>query len=373
MHGSHTYATAAPYEVALILVSDRGCTDTLRQTVNVHPMPAANFTVNNAAQCVNVDAFTFTNGSTISGGTLTYAWTFGDGGSSTAAHPTYNYTVPNNYTVQLVATSNEGCTGTDTEPVQVFAQPQRAAFTVNQIEQCLTANNFTFTNTSPTAGGPLTYKWLYGDGTESTTTDGTKRYAAIGEYTVKLASISPNGCVSDTMPQVVKVHPEPTVDLGADRIVLEGLGITLNPTITGAGLSYLWTPNRYLSSNTQENPTVTPTDDVTYILTVTGPGGCTDNDDIKLTTLKKLVVPNAFSPNGDGVNDKWVIPNLEIYPGCIVEVYSRSGQLVYRSTGYTVPWDGKPKGTLLPVGTYYYVIDPKNGRAKFTGSLTIIR
>jgi gliding motility-associated-like protein len=373
VNGSRSYATANAYEVALILVSDRGCTDTLRKTVNVYPMPIANFTVNNVAQCVNVDAFTFTNGSTIGSGSMTYAWTFGDGGTSAVQSPTYSYTVPSNYTVQLVATSDQGCIGTKTAPVQVYTQPQPASFTINQAEQCFTANNFTFTNTSPATGGSLTYKWLYGDGTEGSTQHGNRVYAAIGEYTVKLVSINANGCVSDTMSQVVKVHPEPTVDLGADRIVLEGLGINLNPIVTGTGLTFQWTPDRYLSNNTQENPLVTPSDNVAYTLTVTGPGGCTDHDDITLTILKKLVVPNAFSPNGDGVNDKWVIPHLDIYPGCVVEIYSRNGQLIYRSTGYAMPWDGKIKGSLLPVGTYYYVIDPKNGRTKFTGSLTLIR
>jgi gliding motility-associated-like protein len=54
-------------------------------------------------------------------------------------------------------------------------------------------------------------------------------------------------------------------------------------------------------------------------------------------------------------------------------VYNRYGQLVYRSTGYNTPWDGRYNGTPLPFGTYYWIINPKNGRAAITGSVTIIR
>jgi gliding motility-associated-like protein len=88
--------------------------------------------------------------------------------------------------------------------------------------------------------------------------------------------------------------------------------------------------------------------------------------------LYKPVIPNTFTPNNDGVNDKWIIEHLDSYPGAIVEVYNSVGALVFRSVGYNLPWDGSYKGTILPLGTYYYVIDPKNGRAKISGFVTIL-
>jgi gliding motility-associated-like protein len=89
--------------------------------------------------------------------------------------------------------------------------------------------------------------------------------------------------------------------------------------------------------------------------------------------LKEVKVPNAFSPNNDGINDKWEIQYLESYPGCTIDVFNRYGQTVFHSTGYNKPWDGTYNGTPLPVATYYWVINPKNGRQAITGSVTIIR
>jgi gliding motility-associated-like protein len=89
--------------------------------------------------------------------------------------------------------------------------------------------------------------------------------------------------------------------------------------------------------------------------------------------LKKPLVPNAFSPNGDGINDTWVIEYLETYPGAVIEVFNRYGQVVFRSVGYDKPWDGTYKGQQLPTGTYYYIINPKNGREQMNGWVVIIR
>jgi gliding motility-associated-like protein len=89
--------------------------------------------------------------------------------------------------------------------------------------------------------------------------------------------------------------------------------------------------------------------------------------------LKKLGVINTFTPNGDGFNDTWTIKYLESYPGNTVDVYNRYGEKVYSSTGYGIPWDGTYKGANLPSGTYYYIINPKNGRKVVSGSVTIIR
>lgn len=89
--------------------------------------------------------------------------------------------------------------------------------------------------------------------------------------------------------------------------------------------------------------------------------------------LLSPIVPNAFSPNGDGINDRWHIQYLESYPGATVDVYNRYGQLVFSSIEYSVDWDGTVNGKPLPIGTYYYVINPKNGRKIISGSVTIIR
>jgi gliding motility-associated-like protein len=92
-----------------------------------------------------------------------------------------------------------------------------------------------------------------------------------------------------------------------------------------------------------------------------------------IRVLKKPVIPNVFSPNGDGINDVWDIKYLAAYPGATVDVFNRGGQMIFRSQGYTTPWNGTYKGNPLPVGTYYYVIDPKNGREKISGSITILK
>jgi gliding motility-associated-like protein len=86
-----------------------------------------------------------------------------------------------------------------------------------------------------------------------------------------------------------------------------------------------------------------------------------------------LVIPNTFTPNGDGVNDTWNIKFLDFYANCEVYIFTRWGQKVYSSIGYGVPWDGTYKGSPLPPGTYYYVINLQNGLNPLSGFVAIIR
>jgi gliding motility-associated-like protein len=87
----------------------------------------------------------------------------------------------------------------------------------------------------------------------------------------------------------------------------------------------------------------------------------------------QLIIPNAFTPNGDGINDTWQIQHIESFPNCTVFVYNRYGEVVLSSTGYGIPWDGTYKGSALPSGTYYYLIDTKTNTKMISGWVAIIR
>ncbi|MEP6614330.1 MAG: MBG domain-containing protein, partial [Mucilaginibacter sp.] len=86
-----------------------------------------------------------------------------------------------------------------------------------------------------------------------------------------------------------------------------------------------------------------------------------------------LVVPNTFTPNGDGINDTWNLPALISYPNCAVNIYDRYGQMVFHSVGYATPWDGRYNNKNVPTGVYYYLIDRKNNTELVSGSLTVLR
>jgi gliding motility-associated-like protein len=121
------------------------------------------------------------------------------------------------------------------------------------------------------------------------------------------------------------------------------------------------------------NPTLTVTENRTYTLVAVGDGNCTAMDTMTVRILKPIDVPNVFSPNGDGTNDTWLIPNLADYPGAKVEIFNRWGQQVFLSYGYNKAWDGTFLGKPLPLATYYYVITLNNGFKPVTGSVTIIK
>lgn len=112
----------------------------------------------------------------------------------------------------------------------------------------------------------------------------------------------------------------------------------------------------------------------TYYIKATNAGGCYDIEAVDVIVLEpKVDVPNAFSPNGDGIHDTWEIPLLKLYPECVVDIFNRQGQKIFHSVGYNTPWDGKYNGVALPVDTYYYVIKPSKIVPYQGGSVTIVR
>jgi gliding motility-associated-like protein len=125
------------------------------------------------------------------------------------------------------------------------------------------------------------------------------------------------------------------------------------------------------------------------IATVTAPPGIFNNlsitvagcssfasANVVLTDSKQLnlITPEAFSPNGDLINDVWNIGNIDVYPDVEVIIYNRWGQSVWKSgKGYHQPWDGKSNGINLPIDSYHYVIDLHNKTKPIVGEITIVR
>lgn len=155
------------------------------------------------------------------------------------------------------------------------------------------------------------------------------------------------------------------LSLGPDKNICAGDTVVLNP---GTFDSYLW-------QDGSTSPTYAATKAGVYWVKVTYPNGCTAADSIAVEPIGCLPakIHNTFTPNGDGVNDTWQIDGLQGYAGCTVFIYNRWGQLVFKSIGYSKPWDGTYKGKNLPFGTYYYVIDLKDNSPRISGNVTIVR
>ena len=157
---------------------------------------------------------------------------------------------------------------------------------------------------------------------------------------------------------IINVYPPMNIDAGEDVSIMRDQTTQLNATGGFTGCTYQWTPSDGLSNDTIPNPVASPEETTTYYLIVTDEHGCTEIDSVKVTVIPQLVIPNGITPNGDGINDVWVIDNIERFPNVEVEIYNRWGEQIFYSKGYppSERWDGTYKGKKLPTGTYYYVI-----------------
>lgn len=158
----------------------------------------------------------------------------------------------------------------------------------------------------------------------------------------------------------------------ATMSVLEGRKTLIHTTATGGRLHYQWTPSAGLSNDTAAIPVVSITTDTEYKVVVTSPDGCSASATVKVLVIKNPVIPTAFTPNGDGINDTWEISNTENRPAYTIKVFNRNGLVVFSSSGYRVPWDGTYRGHKLPVGVYYYVLDSHGELGVLSGTVTIL-
>lgn len=349
--------------------------------VNDYPVPA--FAFDKASYCIPNANVGFINNTTPAPlSNHTYAWDFGDGIFSSAASPTHLYTSEGPFNVTLKARStvllNHGVIGCESNKVNLLniIHPQpKADFVFSKPSVCV-GDNVVLTDATDGKDGLITqWHWDMGDGVTKVTNPVPYTFKDTITYTITMYSInSPHGCNSDTISKTFTVYPYPTGNAGTDKFVLEGGSVELDATAYGRQPQYAWTPVQYLTDSKILRPrVVNPKTDMTYRLTITGKGGCQFSDDVFVKLLKFPAIPNTFTPNGDGINDQWRIDYLNTYPDNRVQIFTRAGKLVFESRGYNKPWDGTLKGKPLPFDTYYYIIEPGNGRDPITGYVTILK
>jgi gliding motility-associated-like protein len=384
---THKYIQAANYNMWLEITSNKGCKTRKDTVFTVNgAIPVASFAVQNAANlCSNQDV-TIQNTSTVNFGNVTYLEIYWDWGNNPLLktidnNPTpgklysYGYTpfgspATKTFTIRMVAYSGSitgPCLNVATQTVTILASPNIVFIAVPDI--CLENPVATINQAQETTGvvgvGVFTGPGIVGN-------QFNPSVAGVGTHTIRYTFTAANSC-SMYKEQTITVNPTPNVNAGPDKTVLEGGSVVLEGSSTTTNVAYLWSPATFLNSNTVPQPSTSPNDDLSYTLKVTSDKSCVATDVVFVKVLKGPRVPNAFSPNGDGINDRWDIEFLDTYPGCIVEVFNIYGEKVFRSIGYGTSWDGSFKGKQLPLGTYYYIIEPKNGRKPLTGYVGIVR
>jgi len=185
VNGGQTYSTYANfYSVRLFTNSNNNCKDTLTKKAYLFYSPTPNFTINDSDQCLRGNKFIYTNSSTITSGSLTYTWNFGNSTIAASTNGNATYAAANIYNVKLVATSNNNCKDSISKKAYLFAMPM-ANFTVNDTSQCLPINAFSYTATSSITSGTLTNNWNYGDATFGIGSVVNKTYSTSNYYNVR--------------------------------------------------------------------------------------------------------------------------------------------------------------------------------------------
>lgn len=260
-------------------------------------------------------------------------------------------------------------------PMMEYGNP--ANINVNSIEtitsSCDNTGNGTITISATGGIGPYTYSINGGPFQSSNVFTGQ----TTGPKTI---TIKDAFCGTLTKTVTVPTRVSPTVNAGPDFTIVEGDNVTMQGNSTGTPATIAWTPNSTILSGANTfTPVAKPLITTTYTMTVTDANGCISSDNTLVTVLPYcLKVMDAFTPNGDGMNDRWIVTNNGGL--CVTRVYAtvfnRYGNIVFKSDNYTNNWDGTYNGKPVSDGTYYYIVNYllMNGAyITLKGDVTILR
>lgn len=200
-----------------------------------------------------------------------------------------------------------------------------------------------------------------------------------GTYSVTVYDAG--GCPDDET-VTVTVYPLPAADAGPDVTIYDYETITLSPIVSGTlnPSGFSWSPASGLSCSNCQNPAASPDSTVWYYLEYRDVRGCQAFDSVLITVLSGefyAVVPNAFSPNGDNINDMLHVYHAGV-KSLVLRVYNRWGSLIFQSRDPSTGWDGTFKGKRLDPGVFAYELyaqffSPNVKPVKLKGSVMLLR
>ncbi len=242
---AHTYG-AGSFTVKLKVTDASGCTDSLIKPLYINTSrPTAAFTTNDTFVCPGQNVAFFNNSTSSSGGgTLSYAWNFGDGTTSIIASPNKTYALPGNYTVRLIATNANGCKDTLIKTAYIHVGPLQLSFIASDTFATCPPLTVTFTNTSVAV---TNFVWTFGNGNSSSLTSPTTTFTVPGTYTVKLKGIKGN-CTDSITKTIIVLGPTGTFTYSPTNGCKP---LTVNFTATAMNTqAFIWDLNNGVTVNT---------------------------------------------------------------------------------------------------------------------------
>ncbi|TDO27979.1 gliding motility-associated C-terminal domain-containing protein [Sediminibacterium goheungense] len=343
-------------------VNTAGCTDTKPFDALVRKNPVIKVK-SELAECIpntiNLTLPAITQGS--DPGTIFSYWE-DEKATKTFANPSV---ISKSSTVFLKGTNQYGCTNTQAVYVSVTAPPVLVTRDFTACGQLL------FSSVNPIAGSDVSATasyWSDAALTQSISSD--YLFTQTTDYYIKLKSVA--GCAVSKAAKVT-INPIPEFTVTPPASVRIPQTINLANTVPS---STNWTYT-YWEDSAATKPLLNPQRIIksgTYYIKSTNVYACSATYPVQVEIQDALILPsNIFSPNGDGINDTWLIPLIEYYPDSQIEIFTRNGQSVYKSKGYAPVWDGRSNdGRVVPVGVYYYVIKQNAKQKPVSGTVTVI-
>ena len=332
-----------------------GCSEyTSIISVTAYPIAEAKFTVNKTLECFPDNEFILKDTSHFAGPGLHYRWDFGDGKYATTQDAIHHYAAPGTYTISFKVWTDNGCS--DEHFVTVTVKPgAKADFTVDStcVNLILKLKNTTL---APGTAS-VNYFWDFGNGQTSVLKDPVYSYPVAGIYTIKLFTNTaecPDG--SWKIKQVVIEDPRPGLHY-PDQAAMINYPQKLEAR--SFGKTYLWSPQVYLDNPQLQKPVFRSFGPQQYNIRITTGSGCVTTDTLLVKTIKQITVnvAGAFTPNGDGINDRLHPLLFGFRKVNYFKVYNRLGQLLYESESDTPGWDGYYKGLKLDMQTVVWILE----------------